>query len=89
MYTDEEFEAAFRKVDKDGSGFITPDEVEALLYETYGYPALEDEVRMFMDIFDENKDNKISLDEFKTQLGVLREQLKSKDDVGKEYKSYN
>ena len=44
VYTDEEFEAAFDKVDRDGSGFITPNEVEELLYETYGYPALEEEI---------------------------------------------
>ena len=75
VYTDEEFEAAFRKVDKDNSGCITPLEVEELLYETYGYPALEEEVQMFMEIFDENKDNKVSLTEFKEALCTMREQL--------------
>ena len=89
MYTDEEFEAAFHRVDKDGSGFITPNEVEELLYETYGYPALDEEVKMFMEIFDENKDNKISLEEFKQNLSEMREQLKQKKDAAKEYTSFN
>ena len=73
MYTDEEFEAAFLRVDKDKSGFITPNEVEELLYEAYGYPALEEEISMFMAMFDENNDNKISLEEFKAGLTRMRE----------------
>ena len=89
VYTDEEFEAAFKKVDKDNSGYITKDEVEELLYETYGYPALEDEVKMFMEDFDANHDGKVSLDEFKAALGRLREQLKGKDNAAKEYTSFN
>ena len=48
MFSDEEFEKAFLRVDRDGSGAITPDEVEELLYETYGFPPLEQEVGMFM-----------------------------------------
>ena len=54
VYTDQEFEEAFKRVDRDNSGFITSNEVEELLYETYGYPALEDEIKMFMDEFDAN-----------------------------------
>ncbi len=45
MFNDEEFKAAFDKVDKDQSGYITSDEVESLLFETYGFPPLEDEVK--------------------------------------------
>ena len=58
MYTDEEFEEAFKRVDRDSSGFITSNEVEELLYETYGYPALEEEIKLFMDEFDANNDGK-------------------------------
>ena len=65
VFSDEEFEAAFVKMDKDGSGAITPDEVEDLLYETYGFPPLEDEVAMFMKEFDLNQDGKVTMDEFK------------------------
>ena len=89
VYTDEEFEAAFKKVDRDGSGFITPNEVEELLYETYGYPALEDEIKMFMEDFDANHDGKVSLEEFKGALGRMREHLATKDENAKEYKSFN
>ncbi len=45
MFSEEEFKASFEKVDRDGSGFITADEVENLLFETYGFPPLEEEVK--------------------------------------------
>ena len=89
VYSDEEYEAAFARVDKDGSGAITKDEVEELLYETYGYPALEEEVQMFMDDFDANSDGKVTLDEFKAGLARMREKLTEKKEVAVEYKSHN
>ena len=88
MYTDEEFEEAFKRVDRDGSGFITSNEVEELLYETYGYPALEEEIMMFMEEFDANQDGKVSMEEFKAALVRMRVALDTKKDVGKEYTSY-
>ena len=88
VYTDEEFEEAFKRVDKDNSGFITSNEVEELLYETFGYPALEDEIKMFMDEFDANNDGKVSFEEFKAALTRMRANLDAKKDCGKEYKSY-
>ena len=88
MYTDEEFEEAFKRVDRDSSGFITSNEVEELLYETYGYPALEEEIKLLMDEFDANQDGKVSLEEFKAALIRMRANLDSKKDVGKEYTSY-
>ena len=88
VYTDEEFQAAFAKVDKDQSGFITSNEVEQLLYETYGYPALEDEVKMFMEDFDANHDGKVSYEEFVAALQRIREQLDKKSGTAKEYQSY-
>jgi len=61
-------------MDKDGSGFITPDEVEDLLFETYGFPPLEEEVEskhkifitclVFMKEFDLNQDGKVTWQEF-------------------------
>ena len=54
VFSEEEFKASFEKCDRDCSGFITADEVENLLFETYGFPPLEDEVRMFMEEFDSN-----------------------------------
>ena len=89
VYTDEEFEEAFKRVDKDNSGFITSNEVEELLYETFGYPALEEEIKMFMDEFDANNDGKVSLEEFKAALTRMRNNLDAKKDSGKEYTSFN
>ena len=90
VYTDEEFICAFQKVDKEASGFVTTAEIEELLYETYGYPALEEEVKMFVEHIETNCDGgKVSLDQFKTCLTQLREQLKGKDNAAKEYSSYN
>jgi EF-hand domain pair len=54
VFSEEEFKAAFKRCDKDGSGYITSEEVENLLFETYGFPPLEDEVLMFMEQFDAN-----------------------------------
>ena len=59
------------------------------MYETYGYPALEEEIKMFIEYFDLNHDGKVTLDEFKTALKNMREQLHEKNGVAKEYKSYN
>ena len=89
VYTDEEYEEAFKRVDKDGSGAITKDEVEELLFETYGYPALEEEVAMFMEDFDANADGKVTLEELKTALNRMRKTLDSKKDVAAEYKSHS
>lgn len=61
-FRDEEFEKAFHTVDREGSGYITPNKVEELLYETYGYPALEEEIKMFMEDWEENYDGKVSLE---------------------------
>ena len=48
VYTDEEFIAAFNRIDREKTGVITSNDVEELLYETYGYPALEEEIKMFI-----------------------------------------
>ena len=87
VFSDEEFEATFLRVDRDGSGAITPDEVEDLLTETYGFPPLEDEVKMFMDEFDLNQDGKVTLDEFKSALTRMRQKMNEKAQSGREYTS--
>ena len=89
VYTDEEFDAAFAKVDRDNSGYITPNEVEELLYETYGYPALEEEIKMFMEDFDTNNDGKVSREEFGAALKRMRAGLEGKGECAKEYTSLN
>ena len=89
VFSDEEFEKAFQKVDRDGSGAITPDEVEDLLYQTYGFPPLENEVTMFMEKFDLNQDGKVTLEEFKKALVTIREEMKQKSGGAVEYTSHN
>ena len=87
VFSDEEFESTFHRVDRDGSGAITPDEVEDLLTETYGFPPLEEEVKMFMEEFDLNQDGKVTLEEFKSALTRMREKMNAKAAQGREYSS--
>ena len=85
VYSNEEFENAFRKCDKEDSGCITSDQVEELLYETYGYPALEEEIKMFVDALDQDHGGKCNLAEFTQCLEKMREGLGLKDGAAKEY----
>ena len=87
VFSDEEFESTFHRVDRDGSGAITPDEVEALLTETYGFPPLEEEIKMFMTEFDLNQDGKVTIEEFKSALTRMRQKMNDKAAAGKEYTS--
>jgi Ca2+-binding EF-hand superfamily protein len=89
VFSEEEFKASFKRVDKDQSGYITADEVENFLFETYGFPPLEDEVSMFMKEFDTNQDGKVSWDEFSAALGRIKERVNQKATGAKEYKSFN
>ena len=87
VFSDEEFTATFHRVDRDGSGTITPDEVEDLLTETYGFPPLEEEVAMFMEEFDLNQDGRVTMEEFKCALTRMREKMNNKAKKGQEYTS--
>ena len=78
VFSEEEFLQAFAKVDKDNSGFITPDEVEDLLQTTYGFPPLEEEVELFMQEFDLNADGKVSQEEFVATLGRMKKMMEQK-----------
>jgi Ca2+-binding EF-hand superfamily protein len=89
VFSEEEFKASFKRVDKDQSGYITADEVENFLFETYGFPPLEDEVSMFMQEFDTNQDGKVSWNEFSAALGRIKERVNQKATGAKEYKSFN
>lgn len=88
IFSVEEFQAAFSRLDKDRSGFIEANEVEDLLHDTYGFPPLEEEVTMFMTQFDLNKDGKISWDEFKFVLEKIKSELNTKAGNAREYTSY-
>ena len=63
--------------------------MENLLYHVYGFPPLEQEVKLFVEAFDLNADGKISFEEFKAVLCKLRERCKSESSKATEYKSYN
>ena len=63
-----EYEAAFRRVDTDGSGFITVDEISVLLREALNRTPTDYQVRSFLAFFDSNADGKISWEEFKAGL---------------------
>ena len=89
IFSDEEFKASFRRFDKDNSGYITAEEVEQLLFDVYGFPPLEQEVEMFMEEFDANRDGRISWEEFQGALIRIRDRVNAKASGAKEYKSWN
>lgn len=66
-----ELKKVFEKVDKDRSGFIESKEVGNVLREYYsgmgksvGEPQIEKEAAAFLKDVDQNKDSKVSLQEF-------------------------
>ena len=67
-------------MDRDGSGYIELTEIRELFDSVYGNGATPQfEIDAFMEFFDENKDGRISWDEFEKSLGVVssREQKES------------
>ena len=88
VFSVEEYKTAFEKVDKDGSGAITPDEVEDLLYETYGFPPMDEEVELFMKEFDVNQDGKVTWEEFVSSMDRIRAKQDEKANEAKEYTSH-
>ena len=88
VFSNEEYQAAFKKFDKDGNGFINADEVADLLFHVYGFPPLDKEVEMFMEAFDLNNDGKISYDEFTSVLDTLRDRCNNAPNKAKEYQSF-
>uniref|UniRef100_A0A7S2V2Y5 EF-hand domain-containing protein n=1 Tax=Fibrocapsa japonica TaxID=94617 RepID=A0A7S2V2Y5_9STRA len=79
IFSDEDFETAFKKVDRDGSGFIERNEIEALLREVYRGDCPRNEVEMFMAKFDTNQDGKISWEEFVSTLCELRQEVEEQE----------
>lgn len=76
----EEYKEAFDRMDLDGSGYIELTEIRQLFDSVYGNGATPKfEIDAFMEFFDENKDGRISWDEFEKSLGVAasREQKES------------
>lgn len=74
-HSEEEYRAAFERVDVDGSGFITLDEVADLLRTVLGSEPTDFQVKSFFGYFDGNADGKISWDEFRSGLGGVSEAM--------------
>jgi hypothetical protein len=70
--TDDEFEAGFRAVDTDGSGFIDKRELKQLLRKLYDREPSEYEHTLFLMHFDTNRDGRISLPEFRKGIADIR-----------------
>ena len=88
VFSEEEFESTFKRMDKNGNGTIDASEVEDLLHDTYGFPPLEDEVTMFIKQFDLNNDGKITWEEFRSVLQKLKQEATKKGTNAKEYTSW-
>jgi len=58
---------AFAAVDADRNGFITRDELKALLIEYHFYPT-DHELSLLIDRYDRNRDGRISYSEFSEEL---------------------
>lgn len=68
VFSVEDFETTFKRMDHQGSGAISIDEVEDLLHDTYGFPPLEEEVALFIQAFELNHEGLVTWEEFKTTL---------------------
>lgn len=88
-FTREEFKQAFDRIDSDGSGYIEVNEVSELLTRTYGMEPLDEEVEMFIEEFDNNRDGRISWDEFVAALDNILGNLEEKAKKASEVKSYD
>ena len=62
--------------------------MEELLFETYGFPPMEEEVELFMEEFDLNQDGKVSWEEFLKSMNRVKEKMDKKAELAKEYTSH-
>jgi len=69
----ENYREAFDRLDKDKSGYIDTNEIEALLTDVYDGAVPGFEIDAFMKFFDSNHDGRISWEEFEKGLGNLTE----------------
>ncbi|KAI1691378.1 EF hand domain-containing protein [Ditylenchus destructor] len=66
-------EVQFKLLDRDGDGKVTFEELNALLIH---FPGLNPEsIRLSFELFDENKDGSISLEEFRKNVDALSESM--------------
>ena len=72
----QDYKDAFERVDSDGSGYIEANEVEDLFSEVNdGKPPEKFEIDAFVKFFDENKDGRISWEEFQRGLFGMAENV--------------
>ena len=67
----EEYRAAFNRIDRDGSGYLERDEIEALLADVYEGEPPSFEIQTFLEFFDSNNDGRVSWEEFEKGFGVV------------------
>ena len=72
--TIEDYKEAFDRLDRDKSGYIDTEEIEALLADVYGDNVPGFEIDSFMRFFDSNRDGRISWEEFERGLGNISQQ---------------
>lgn len=70
----QDYKDAFDRLDVDGSGYIEADEVRELLSDVYDGQTPEFEIDTFLRFFDQNKDGRISWDEYERGLGAALSQ---------------
>jgi hypothetical protein len=74
----DDYKDAFDRVDTDGNGYIEVSEIQTLFQEVYGEGKVPTyEVSAFLTFFDQNKDGKISWEEFEKGFGVAMATAKS------------
>jgi Ca2+-binding EF-hand superfamily protein len=67
------YEQFFKDADKDNSGYLTLDELTAMLRQN-GYKESDSKIRTMFSAVDESGDNKISLQEYLTAMGEMPQQ---------------
>eukprot|EP00286_Rhodomonas_abbreviata_P001056 CAMPEP_0181290734 /NCGR_PEP_ID=MMETSP1101-20121128/1573_1 /TAXON_ID=46948 /ORGANISM="Rhodomonas abbreviata, Strain Caron Lab Isolate" /LENGTH=79 /DNA_ID=CAMNT_0023395041 /DNA_START=50 /DNA_END=289 /DNA_ORIENTATION=+ len=69
----EEIKGAFKDIDADGSGSITPDEFKASMEKEMGTLTADDkeELKMLLEKFDKDGDGKVSLTEFFAMIAAM------------------
>lgn len=68
MATDDKYIQFFKETDKDGSGYLTVEELTAML-RRLGYKTSDDQIEKMFQSFDASGDNKVSLDEYLQAMG--------------------
>merc|ERR1712141_612293 len=79
-----EYRQKFQEYDKDGNGFISPEEAQAVLTKDLGFN--EQKTKTLVDQYDTNKDGQLSYEEFVSFYLKVKE---SKDNMTKVFKGFD